>query len=87
MLTKTNISHGANVEVMGSGYDIIQLYSDLTEHLLELGLPEEVLTVAFEAGCLSADKKKNFRECSFELTGKISDDIMEFLNRILKDKE
>lgn len=58
MLNKTDISHSANVAIEGSGQDILQLYSDLTGHLLKLGLPEGVLTEAFKVGCLSADKKK-----------------------------
>lgn len=55
MIEKNKEDHACNLEVMGAGGDLVQLFGDIAEHLMgECGAPKQLLHDVIEA----AEKKE-----------------------------
>lgn len=56
MIDKNKEDHACNLEVMGTGGDLVQLFGDIAEHLMgECGAPKQLLHDVIEA----TEKKEN----------------------------
>jgi len=76
------------VEIVGDENEILALYGTLTHELLENGIKEEVLEVAFRLGHNSAENlEKATKEIIKERTDKTKQKLLETFKKLLFEEE